>query len=599
MSETRKLAAIVAADVVGYSRLAGAEEERTLARLRALRSALIDPAIAEHRGRTVKWTGDGILAEFRSVVDAFRWAVALQHGVVEHNAGMPPDRRIEFRIGVHLGDVVEESDGDLMGDGVNIAARLEGVCEPGGVCLSEDAWRQVRDKVEAQFVDLGEQSLRNIARPVRAYLLTPDRATVRPHGATEPASASRSETGPGKSASAAQESRRRAERPVVAILPFANLSADIDEYFADGLTEDIITNLSRFRDLRVIAGASILPFKGRVLDLEDLRGKLNAGFFVQGSVRRGGGRVRISAHLIDALTGMQVWGDRYDREMADIFELQDEVTRTVAATLGVKVQDVALQRSLDKRTMDLDAYDCLLRARRYTRVLSSEMHAEARGLLEKAVELDPLSSEAHALLANVYLAEHRFDTNPRPDPIGRALVHALAATQLDPQNAYARCWLAIVYFFHGENGNFEKEAQLAVELNPNDPETLADVGHYFAMSGEFERGVELSKRARRLNPLHPGWYHFSSARLHYHQRAYEEMITDIERVGMPHFYWTHLMTSAAKGQLGHQDAGESLARIFELKPNFSARAELKKWNAAPQDREHIVEGLRKAGLKEG
>jgi len=389
-----------------------------------------------------------------------------------------------------------------------------------------------------------------------------------------------------------------AARPVLAVMPLANLSVEADEYFADGLTEDIITNLARFRDLRVIAGASTRQIKDLALEPREICERLHAGYIVQGSVRRAAGRVRISVQLIDGASSVQLWGDRYDREMGDIFGLQDEVTRTIAATLGVTVQDVALQRALKKSSIELDAYDCILRARRYTRVLSAEMHAEARELLERAVELDPLSADAHALLANVYLGEHRFEMNPRPNPIGRALVHALAATQLDPQNAYARSWLAIVHFFRGENDKFEKEAQLALSLNPNDPETLADVGHYLAFMGEFERGVELSMRAQQLNPLHPSWYHFSFARLHYHQEAYDKVISDVQKIGLPHFYWTHLLDGASKGQLERPDASESLARIFQIKPNFSARVELQKWNAAPKDLEHIMEGLRKAGLRE-
>jgi TolB-like protein/tetratricopeptide (TPR) repeat protein len=387
-------------------------------------------------------------------------------------------------------------------------------------------------------------------------------------------------------------------KPVLVVLPIANLSADADEYFADGLTEDIITNLARFRDLRVIGGASSFQFKGRALDLQDLCARTHAGYVVQGSVRRAAGRVRISVQLIEGASGVQLWGERYDREMVDIFSLQDEVTRTIAATLGVKMQDVALQRALKKSAAELNAYDCLLRARRYTWMLSAEMHAEARDLLEKAVELDPLSADAHALLSNVYLGEHRFEMNPRPNPIGRALVHALAATRLDPQNAYARCWLAIVHFFRGENEKFEAEAQLALSLNPNDPETLADVGHYYAFMGQFARGAELSRQAQLLNPLHPGWYHFSFARLHYNEKNYEQAIADLEKIGLPHFYWTHMLTTAAKGQLGHTDAADVLARIFEVKPNFSARVELRKWNAAPADFEHILDGLRRAGLRE-
>jgi TolB-like protein/tetratricopeptide (TPR) repeat protein len=385
-------------------------------------------------------------------------------------------------------------------------------------------------------------------------------------------------------------------KSILVVLPFTNLSAETDEYFADGLTEDIITNLARFRDLRVIGGASSFQFKGRVGDLEEVCRRTHAGYVVEGSVRRAAGWVRVTVQLVEGATGVQLWGDRYDREMVDIFALQDELTRTVAATLGVKMQDVALQRALKKSTVELSAYDCILRARRYTWMLSAEMHSEARDLLEKAVELDPLSADAHALIANVYLAEHRFEMNPRPNPIGRALTHALAATRLDPQNAYARCWLAITHFFRGENEKFEAEAQLALNLNPNDPEILADVGHYYAFMGQFERGSALSQRARELNPLHPGWYYFSFARLHYHQKNYEQTIVDVEKIGLPHFYWTHMMSAAAKGQLGHTDAAEAVARIFEVKPEFSPRTELKKWNAAPRDLEHIVEGLRKAGL---
>ena len=391
---------------------------------------------------------------------------------------------------------------------------------------------------------------------------------------------------------------REDPKPVLVVLPIANLSAETDEYFADGLTEDIITNLARFRDLRVIGGASSFQFKGRAFDLADLCARTQAGYVVQGSVRRAAGRVRISVELIEGATGVQLWGDRYDREMVDIFALQDEVTRTIAATLGVKMQDVVLQRALKKSPAELSAYDCLLRARRYTWMLSADMHAEARDLLEKAVELDPLSADAHALLANVYLGEHRFEMNPRPNPIGRALVHALAATRLDPQNAYARCWLAIVHFFRGENEKFEAEAQLALSLNPNDPETLADVGHYYAFMGQFARGAELSRRAQQLNPLHPGWYHFSFARLHYHEKNYRQTIADVEKVALPHFYWTHMLTAAAKGQLGQADAADALAKVFDVKPNFSARVELRKWNAAAADLEHILEGLRKAGLRE-
>jgi len=388
------------------------------------------------------------------------------------------------------------------------------------------------------------------------------------------------------------------DRPTLAVLPFTNLGERVDDYFADGLSEDLISALSRFRELQVVARTSTFRFKGQALDLRQVGAELNAGYLVEGSVRRLGNRVRIAAQLIEAAGGVHIWSDRYDREMEDIFEVQDEVTQTIAAALGVSVQDAALRRALRKSPAELDAYDCLLRARRYTVTLSADMHSEARDLLERAVALDPTNADAQALLANVYLAEYRFGTNPRPGALERALTAAQTATGLDPQNAYARCWLAICHFFSHENGQFEAEAQRALSLNPNDPETLADIGHYLAFMGEFERGVALTTRARRLNPLHPGWYHFSVARHHYNLRRYEETLADVERIAMPHFYWTHLLHAAALGQLQRPGAREALGRIFSLKPGFSARAELEKWNAAPDDMAHLLEGLRKAGLEE-
>lgn len=392
--------------------------------------------------------------------------------------------------------------------------------------------------------------------------------------------------------------KARTDMPVLAVLPFNNLSADVDEYFADGLTEDIITNLSRFRDLLVIARTTTFRFKGQTPNLAELGAELAAGYVVKGGVRRAAGRVRVSAQLIDAATGVHIWADHYDRDMEDIFAVQDEVTRTIAAALGVKVQDAALQQAMKKSPAELDAYDRVLRARRYTSSLSAESHAEARDLLETAILEAPNYAEAHALLANVYLAEHRFGANPRPDAIERALKMAERATELDPQNAYARCWLAIVHFFRRENDKFQAEADRALALNPNDPETLADIGHYLAFMGEFKRGMELNRRARQLNPLHPGWYHFCAVRVHYNSRAYDEALKELARISMPHFYWLHMLTAAARAQLGQADASGSLRKVYELKPDFSAHVELNKWNAAPDDFAHILEGLRKAGLDE-
>ena len=302
MSETRKLAAILAADVVGFSRLTGADEDRTLARLRALRSDLIDPTIAVHNGRVVKRTGDGALVEFRSVVDAVRCAIEVQNGMVERNAGVPEDRRIEFRIGVHLGDVVEESDGDLMGDGVNIAARLEGVAEPGAICLSEDAYRQVRARLDLN-VDLGATQLKNIAEPVRIYsLLVGLPAQAKPAASVEAKSEGKSVARPPLS-----------DKPSIAVLAFQNMSGDPEqEYFADGITEDVITDLSKIGGLLVIARNSSFAYKGKAIDVRVIARELGVRSILEGSIRRAGGRVRITAQLIDAETGGQLWAERFD-----------------------------------------------------------------------------------------------------------------------------------------------------------------------------------------------------------------------------------------------------------------------------------------------
>ncbi|MDF2373083.1 MAG: winged helix-turn-helix domain-containing protein [Rhizobiaceae bacterium] len=386
--------------------------------------------------------------------------------------------------------------------------------------------------------------------------------------------------------------------PTLVVLPFRIASEGLDEYFCDGLTEDVIANLTHFRELRVIASASSFHFRQRDVPLTEIAAKLGAGYIVDGSVLRAGDRLRVAVQLIEAASGVSLWADRYDRQLEDIFAVQDAITHMIVASLGVRMQDTALTRALLKSPSEMDAYDCLLRARRYTATLNEKMHEEARDLLERAIRLDPNYAEAHALLANVYLAEYRFEANPRPDPIERALAMALKATQLDPQSAYAHCWLAIVHFFRKDIGKFEAEAQRAMDLNPNDPEILAEVGHYLSFQGANERGMELSGRAQKLNPLHPGWYHFSAALLHYHQCDYEDVLVDVQRISMPDFYWSHMLNAAALGQLGRPDAAKSLALMKRVKPSIRAAAEIQKWNTPPQDAAHIMEGLRKAGHDE-
>jgi TolB-like protein len=342
MDESRKLAAILVADVVGFSRLTGADEDRTLARLRALRSDLIDPTIAVHRGRVVKRTGDGAIVEFRSVVDAVRCAIEIQNSMIERNAGLPPERRIEFRIGIHLGDVVEESDGDLMGDGVNIAARLEGVAQPGAICLSEDAYRQVKSRLDLAISDLGETKLKNIADPIHVYSLQFGNAIVKAAALAEAAISN----GPALSSP---------EKPSIAVLPFQNMSGDPEqEYFADGIVEEIITALSHFRWLSVIARNSSFTYKGKNVDVKQVGRELGARYVLEGSVRKSGDRVRITGQMIDASTGTHLWADRFDGALQDIFDLQDRVTAKVVGEIAPRLEQVEIERAKRQKTENLD-----------------------------------------------------------------------------------------------------------------------------------------------------------------------------------------------------------------------------------------------------
>ena len=379
MTETRKLAAILAADVVGYSRLAGMDEDRTLARLRALRSDLIDPTVAVHNGRVVKRTGDGSLIEFRSVVDAVRCAIEVQNGMVERNAGLPPERRIEFRVGIHLGDVVEESDGDLMGDGVNIAARLEGIAKPGAICLSEDAYRQVRTRLDLAVSDLGETQLKNITEPVRVYSLqvgVPAQATPVPQA--EPAAPEK------LSAQLALP-----DKPSIAVLPFQNMSGDPEQdYFADGMVEDIITGLSRINWLFVTARNSSFAYKGKSPDIRQVGRELGVRYVLEGSVRKAGNRVRITGQLVEAETGAHLWADKFDGALEDVFDLQDKITDAVVGIIEPSLRRAEIERARRKRPENLDAYDLVLQAQPDVFSGMPDRATKALVLLERALALN-------------------------------------------------------------------------------------------------------------------------------------------------------------------------------------------------------------------
>ena len=346
MTQTRRLAAILAADVAGYSRLIGADEEGTLNRLRAIRAEIIDPKIIEHRGRIVKTTGDGLLVEFSSVVDALRCATEWQTGMTERNASAPDDNRIEFRIGVHQGDIVVE-DGDILGDGVNVAARLEGLAEPGGICLSARVQEDVAGRLDLTFDDIGEQSLKNIARPVRVYRVGIATAENRPK--VTPTESRVALTLP--------------DKPSIAVLPFQNMSGDPEqEYFADGMVEEIITALSRIRWLFVIARNSTFTYKGQGVDVKQVGRELGVRYVLEGSVRKAGGRVRITGQLINAITGTHIWANRFDGSLADVFDLQDQIATSVAGVIEPTLRQAEIERARRKRPDSLDAYDLYLRA---------------------------------------------------------------------------------------------------------------------------------------------------------------------------------------------------------------------------------------------
>jgi adenylate cyclase len=420
MSETRKLAAILVADVVGYSRLAGADEERTLARLRGLRSDLIDPAITAHHGRIVKRTGDGSIIEFRSVVDAVRCAIEVQTGLIERNAGLPPERRLEFRVGIHLGDVVEEADGDLMGDGVNVAARLEGICEPGGICLSEDAYRQVKSRLELQVADLGPQSLKNIAEPVRAYLLRQGAPATQksPQAATRrrdvlhrwPALAAalalalfaagafawRAGYAPRFMAASVDDKLANAPRLSIVVLPFENLSGDKEQdYFADGITDDLTTDLSHLEGSFVISRRTAFTYP---VDAKQIGRELGVRYLLEGSVRRVGETITINAQLISTETGAHVWADRFDGERSKLGELQLEFVSRLANSLGVALVKAEALRAARERPSNPDAVDLALQAQANWNLPDSKAtFNDAVTLSERALALDPQNVRAFAI----------------------------------------------------------------------------------------------------------------------------------------------------------------------------------------------------------
>jgi TolB-like protein/class 3 adenylate cyclase len=590
----RRLAAVLAADVAGYSRLIGADEEGTLARLKAVRKAIVNPAIASHRGHIVKTTGDGILIEFASAVDAVRSAVEIQRSMAKQNAAVPPDQRIEFRIGIHVGDVIFD-DNDIFGDGVNIAARLERIAEPGGVCMSDDAYRQVRGKVEITCGDMGQQSLKNIAEPMRAW-------RVRLTGQTPSAV---------KSSSALSQPRvlPLPDKPSIAVLPFQNMTGDPEqEYFADGIVEDIITALSHFKALFVIARNSSFTYKGRAVDVKQVGRELGVGYVLEGSVRKAANRVRITGQLVDTATGAHLWADRFDGGLGDIFDLQDQVTESVVGAIAPAVEKAEIERAKRKPTESLDAHALYLRgSARLYQFASRQANEEALRLFNSAIELDPDFASAYGRAAACYAwAKGNSWISVTPNEVAEVTRLAQRAVEFGKDDAIALAasgWaLAYVVRDLGAGAAF---IDRALVLNSNLAEAFFCGGWAKNWLGEPEAAIERFARAIRLSPLDP-WVigmRVGTAHAHFFLGRYDEATSwaAMALQDNPDLPPGLRIDAASNAMAGRPvQAHKAIDRLRQLNPALRV-SNLKDVLGPYQHAEDLAryeEGLRRAGLPE-
>ena len=579
----RRLAAILAADVAGYSRLTGLDEEGTHARLQDHLRCLVDPKIAEHRGRVVKNTGDGLLAEFSSVVDAVRCALDVQRGMAQRNKDVPQERRIEFRIGINVGDVMIDR-GDVFGDSVNVAARLEGLAEPGGICVSRRVLEDIQRKLDIAFEDAGEQQLKNIEGSVRVYRLRL-----------------------GGAAATRRPALPLPDKPSIAVLPFQNMSGDPEqEYFADGIVEDLIMALSRFRWLFVIARNSSFTYKGRAVDVKRVGRELGVRYVLEGSVRKAGNLIRIAGQLIDASTGAHLWADRFDGELKDIFHLQDQVTARVVTVIAPKLVGAEIERAQRKPTDRLDAYDYYLRGEASSRPWTREANSEALRLYCKAIELDPDFASAYGRAAFCYVQRKaRGWMINRDQEIAEGARLAKLAVRLARDDAVALCWggYALAYLVH----DLESGATFlnrALTLNPNDHAAWALSGWVKAWLGEPEAAIQQLAHAMRLSPLDPltfvmqaaiGFAHFLAGR-------YDEGSSWAERAlrERPDFLLALVPAAVNNALAGYLSAAQrATTALRRLNPslrisNIGDLIPLRR----PEDLARLAEGLRKAGLPE-
>jgi TolB-like protein/Tfp pilus assembly protein PilF len=576
----RRLTAILAADVARYSRLMGADEEGTLAQLKAHRSALVDPKIVEHRGRIVNTTGDGLLVEFVSVVDAVRCAVDVQRGMVERNADVPREKRVEFRVGINVGDIIVDGD-NLFGEGVNLAARLEALAEPGGICVSGRVQEDAQGKVDVVFEDEGERQLKNIERPVRIYRLRP-----------------------GGRAATARFTLPLPDRPSIAVLPFQNMSGDPEqEYFSDGISEDIITALSKLRWFFVMARNSSFIYKGKAVHMRQVADELGVGYVIEGSVRKGGDRVRITAQLNDVATGSHLWAEHYDRGLADVFAVQDEITEAIVAAIEPQLYAAESFRARRKPPDSLDAWDLVMRALSHYWRVTRQDNVMAQQLLEKAIAIDPTYGQALGVLA----ASHTFGAHMGWADVATAATvasrAALAAIRADSEDPWAHHALGCVYLSTRRFDDSLAEFEVALRLNPNFSLAQGFYGLALAFCGRWEEADEAVRRALRLSPRDPyaAVYNAIAAYTQYVGRHYDEaMLLAREAIRQRgDFVGAYRVLTAAAAMTGQAEAATAaLQDLRRAQPNISLA-----WIASHMpiqrdaDREHYLEGFRRAGME--
>ncbi len=579
----RRLAVSLAADVVGYSRLMGADEEGTLARLNAHRRELIDPKVEEHRGRLVKTTGDGILLEFASVVDAMRYAIEVQGAMAECNADKSQATRLEFRVGINLGDIIIEG-GDIHGDGVNIAARLEGIAEPGGICVSKVVRDQVRDKLDIAFEDAGEQPLKNIARPVRVYRVHLDNAAVR-----------------------AAPLLPLPDKPSIAVLPFQNMSGDPEQdYFADGMVEDIITALSRFKSLFVIARNSSFTYKGKTVDIKQVGRELGVRYVLEGSVRKAANNVRITSQLIDGESGAHIWADRFDGTLENIFELQDQVTERAVGAIAPKLNQAEIERAKRKPVQNLDAYDCFLRGLAHSYVVTKEAQEEATRLFYRAIQLDPDFSTPYGLaagLCTIRKAQGWVLDKASEEAEIRRLAQRVSGVGRDDALALSWTGFALVYICR----EYETGAALidqALSVNQNLAPGWANRALVSTFFGEHDMAIDQVSHVFRLSPIDPEIYRsevtMAFARLCQGRYAEASSWATKALARQSNFVPAMRVATAASALAGKlEEARRILEQMRRLDPAISqSNYRNLTFFRRSEDIERFIEGFRLAGLAE-